>query len=107
MTEPKVVPLGQTLHLSVTFRDPTLPRGSDNLPPLVDPTTVVCHVVRPDGSVLDPAPVMTRDSQGKYSTRVLGDMVGVWSGHMRGTGVYVGVQDFRFRVRPLRGDGLQ
>jgi hypothetical protein len=80
------------VRLTATFKDTTNA--------LVDPTTVVCNVVNPNGSSSTPSVV--KDSLGTYHADVVADTPGTWGYQFIGTGTNRGADEGEFEVARSR-----
>jgi hypothetical protein len=85
---------GDIVILDVTFQA----RDSGGVLVPTDPTTVVCSVKAPNGTVTTPAPV--KDTTGVYHVDVDVTLSGTYHYRWEGTGAAQGAEEGRFYVRP-------
>lgn len=83
--------LGETVILDATFT------RADNTP--YEAEAVEVTVIRGDGTLLDPAPVATTTSTGKYEATVVADQVGHWEYRFLAVGDITTAKNGRFYVR--------
>lgn len=87
-------PLGNTVPLSVVFRDVT------TLVP-VDPTKVLLRVGDPSGVEVDyVAGDIVRKDIGVYEVAIMPRLPGIWGYRWEGTGAIVAADEGQFEVRP-------
>ncbi len=86
--------VGDTIELVGEFRDPATRA-------LVDPTTTICTVKKPDGGTFTPS--TTRESLGIFTAQASAantDQEGEYVGEFKGTGANAGLDQFRYFVHP-------
>ena len=69
---------------------------------LIDPTAVTVRVLKPDGTLVSPAPTAVRDSQGLYHAEVHLDLAGRWRYRVEGSGEAESAEESHFDVRRMR-----
>jgi hypothetical protein len=79
---------GQTVRLEADFTSGGAP---------VDPDSVVCRVMRPNGT--ETSGEATQDATGRYSFKIVVDQDGYWAYRFEGTGTFSGVEEGEFKVR--------
>jgi hypothetical protein len=89
---------GSEVTMEGTFKVP----DANGVLQLTDPTTVTCKVRKPDGTLVNPAPTVTRISLGLYRAKVtpaVGEE-GDWQHRMIGTGTAAATKRKMFLVLP-------
>lgn len=73
--------MGTAVELRVTLTDP-----DTNLP--IDPTSIVCQIKAPSGTMKATLSGPTKESNGRYRWVVVPDEPGVWAWRVLGSGLY-------------------
>lgn len=63
------------------------------------PTTVICKVLKPDGTQVSPDPTVDPALAPTYKTSVIGDQEGTWSYRFEGTGAFTGIEEGYFTIQ--------
>ena len=64
------------------------------------PTTVTLQVLRPDGTLVDPAPGVDASQAPYYRASTIGDTPGTWAFRFTGTGAYEAIEEGYFVIIP-------
>jgi uncharacterized protein YfaS (alpha-2-macroglobulin family) len=91
MADANVYDIGDEVELTGTFKDAA---GA-----LASPSSVVCRVKKPDGTLLNPNPVVTSPSTGVFKAIVDPDAAGEWWYRFEGTGGTKAAGEGVFKVR--------